>query len=82
LLRARWRTFAILAGTTVLVSLAVAAIWLRFDMRAMPAIEHYSPSGWYLALLPGIFVVGALTLIASLLARITRAINRRAARTT
>jgi hypothetical protein len=82
LVRWRWRTLALLAGFTVVVSLAIAAIWLRVDMRDMPAIEHYSRSGWHLTLLPGAAVVGALTLIGWAIRGISRSIRWRAMRTT
>jgi hypothetical protein len=57
LARRRWRTLALLLGFTVLLSFAIAAIWLLLDTRDMPAIEQYSRSGWYLALALGAFVV-------------------------
>jgi hypothetical protein len=60
----RWKRLALLAGLTVLASLATAVTWLWLDMRTMPAIEHYSGSGWYLAVLPGAYVVGVLMIVA------------------
>ncbi len=48
LARLRWKTALVLAGLTVLASLSIAAVWLRFDMKSMPAIEHYGSTGWYL----------------------------------
>ncbi len=60
----RWKRLALLAGLTVLASLATAATWLWLDLRTMPAIEHYSGSGWYLAVLPGAYAVGVLMLVA------------------
>jgi hypothetical protein len=74
----RWRTLALLLSFTILVSLAIATIWLRLDMRDMPAFEQYSRSGWYLALLPGAFVVGALTLIGRAIRGLSRWIRLRA----
>jgi FG-GAP-like repeat len=78
LARRRWRTLALLLSFTVFASLAIATIWLRLDMRDMPAIEQYSRSGWYLALLPGAFVVGALTLIGRAIRGLSRGIRLRA----
>jgi hypothetical protein len=62
--RGRWRRLALLAGLTVLASLAIGLVWLRFDILFVPAIEHYDWSGWYLAVLPGAYAVGVLMLIA------------------
>ena len=63
LVRLRWRSMALLAGLTVLASAAIAAAWLRFDGRAMPAIEHYGRSDWYLVLVPGAYAAGVLILL-------------------
>jgi hypothetical protein len=60
----RWMSLAGLAGLTVLASAAVAAAWLYFDGRAMPAIEHYGRSGWHLVVVPGAYAAGMLILIA------------------
>jgi hypothetical protein len=64
LVRRRWRHLAILAGLTVLASLAIGLVGLRIDIRSMPPIEHYSWSGWYLAVLPGAYSVGLLLVMA------------------
>ncbi len=63
-IKRRWKRLALLAGLTVLASLATAVTWLWLDMRTMPAIEHYSGSGWYLAVLPGAYAVGVLMIVA------------------
>ena len=66
----RWKRLALLAGLTVLASLATAALWLWLDLHTMPAIEHYSGASWYLAILPGTYAVGVLTLVAWAIRRI------------
>ena len=81
LVRRRWRIAAMLASFTVLASLAIAAIWLRLDMRDMPAIEHYSRWGWYLALVPGAFVASAVILTGWAIRGMSRSILGRARRT-
>lgn len=80
LLRGRLRTLALVIGFAAVVSCALAVIWLRLDMRGMPAIEHYGRSGWYFALLSGAFVVGAVMLIAWPIRSFSRWIRRRALR--
>jgi hypothetical protein len=81
LVRRRWRIAAMLASFTVLASIAIAAIWLRLDMRDMPAIEHYSRWGWYLALVPGAFVASAVILTGWAIRGMSRSILGRARRT-
>jgi len=63
LVRRRWVSLALLAGLTILASLIIGIGWLWTDFRSMPAIEHYSWSGWYLAVLPGAYAVGVLMLM-------------------
>jgi hypothetical protein len=63
LIRRRWRTLGMLAGLTVLASLAIALAWLWVDRRAMPPIEHYTWSDWYFVILPGAYVVGVLFVV-------------------
>ena len=77
LIRRRWRTLSLMTCFAILCSVAIAAIWLRLDMRDMPAIERYSRSGWYASLLPGAFVVGAVTLIGWMIRGMSRGITRR-----
>ena len=77
LVRRRWRNLGLIVGFTALSSLAIAAICLRLDMRAMPAIEHYNRSGWYFALLAGASVAGALMLIGWPIRAVIRGIRRR-----
>jgi hypothetical protein len=64
LVRRRWRRLALLTGLTVLASLAIGLVWLQIDIRSMPPIEHYSWSGWYLAVLPGAYSLGLLLVMA------------------
>jgi hypothetical protein len=52
-----------MTGLTLVTLAIVAAVWLAIDRRAMPAIEHYSRSEWYLAAVPGIYAVGLLILV-------------------
>jgi hypothetical protein len=58
----RWSRLAILAGLSLVASVAAGAYLLWSDMRAMPAIERYSGSGWYLVIIWGAYVVGLLAL--------------------
>ena len=74
LVRRRWRHLFVLAGLTVMASFSVGLAWLWIDARSMPAIEHYTWSGWYLAVLPGAYAVGVLMLMASVIAGIGRSI--------
>ena len=80
LLRKRWRTLIFLTGFTLLASFTMAAIWLWFDMRSMPPIEHYSRSGSELALVPGACVASVLMVVIWLTRQSTRWITRRATR--
>jgi hypothetical protein len=48
----------------VLITVVIGAGWLWFDMRSMPAIEHYERSGWELAILVGAYAVGAGAILA------------------
>jgi hypothetical protein len=81
LIRRRFKTLALLAGFTALASLAIAATWLWADMRFMPTIEHYCPSGWYLVLIPGALVASLLMLIGLAIGSMHRWITWRATRT-
>ncbi len=69
LVRLRRRRLALLAGLTMLASLAIGFVWVRMDVRSMPAIEHYTWSGWYLVLLPGAYATGVLLLVGSVIRR-------------
>ncbi len=59
----RWKVLLRLVGLTLLLSLIIGGAWLWLDHRAMPAIESYSWSGWYLVAFPGTYAVGILILI-------------------
>jgi hypothetical protein len=76
LVRRRWRTLALLAGLTVLASLAIGLAWLWVDLRAMPAIERYGWSGWYLAMVPGAYAASLLMLIGWAMRGISRWLGR------
>ena len=69
LVRRRWKLLAAMASLTVLASLAIGLVWMRIDSRSMPAIEHYTWSGWYLALVPGAYVAGLLLPVGSVIYR-------------
>jgi hypothetical protein len=73
LVRRRWRRLALVAGLTIVASLAIGFVWMRMDIRSMPAIEHYAWSGWYLVVLPGAYATGVLLLVASAIRRWPRA---------
>jgi hypothetical protein len=47
ILRRRWRRLLVFIALTLLAAAAVAACWVSFDMRTMPAIEHYDWSAWW-----------------------------------
>jgi outer membrane protein assembly factor BamB len=76
LVRRRWKAFAWIAGFTVAASALIAAVWLGIDSRAMPAIEHYSRSDWYLAAVPGAYAVGVLIPVAWTLRAAYRILRR------
>ncbi len=64
LYRRRWGTLAAVMLSNLMASAIIAAAWLWFDRRAMAAMEHYGPSGWYLAGIPGAYAAAVLILIA------------------
>jgi hypothetical protein len=76
LIRRRWKTLALLLGLTILMSFMIGAVWLWFDMRSMPAIEHYAWSGWYLVVIPGVYGIGMLILIARATGGSVRLVDR------
>ncbi len=76
LVRRRWKTFGLLVGLTMLTSLIIGAVWLWLDSRDMPAIEHYSWSGWYLVAVPGVYAVGVLMLIGWAIGGLFRFVTR------
>jgi hypothetical protein len=76
LVRGRWKPLARMAALTALASAITAAAWLWADSRAMPAIEHYGRSGWYLVVVPGAYAAGVLILIAWPLRRAYRWLKR------
>jgi hypothetical protein len=76
LARLRWRPAATMAALTALATLAIAAVWLWFDMKSMAAIEHYGSSRWYLVTLPGAYAAAILALTASIVLRIPGFVKR------
>jgi hypothetical protein len=58
LIRLRWRTLATLAGLTFVAGVIIAGVWIRYDSRIMPTIEHYDRSGWPLCLALGAYAAG------------------------
>jgi hypothetical protein len=76
LVRLRWKSLLAFAGLTVFASASIAAVWLRYDIPSLPAIETYDRSGWPLAVLLGAYLAGALYLFGWLLARPYRWLTR------
>ncbi len=72
LVRRRWNPLILLAGSTVLSTTVMAAAWLWIDSRTMPAIEHYERSNWYLAVIPGAYLIGIMLPVGWLVRRIHR----------
>jgi tRNA A-37 threonylcarbamoyl transferase component Bud32/outer membrane protein assembly factor BamB len=70
LARRRWKSLGRLSTLLLLSTIAAAGGWLVYDMRSMPAIEHYGFHGWYFALVPGAFAAGTLLLFAWLIRRV------------
>ena len=62
--RRRWRKLVAFVALTLLVTVVIGAGWLWFDMRSMPAIEHYERLGWELVILAGAYAVGAGAILA------------------
>ena len=75
--RPRWKSALALAGLTVLASLSLAAVWIWFDMKSMPAIEHYGLTGWQLILLPGAYAAAMLSIAALVVLKIHGGMKRR-----
>lgn len=76
LFRRRWRLPLALVGLTIVASAIIAAAWIGIDRRAMPPIEHYSRSEWYLAAVPGAYATGLIILAGSGLRVIYRGMTR------
>ena len=77
LVKGRPRPLAILAGLSIVASSAIAAIWIAFDMRSMPAIEHFGRAGWYLVVLPGAYAASVLFLLGWLIQTTIARVRRR-----
>ena len=78
--RRRWKTLGKLISLALLASIVAAGGWLWYDMKSMPAIEHYGPTGWYFAVIPGVFAAGALLVFAWLFRAATRSATRESGR--
>jgi hypothetical protein len=76
LFRRQWRRLLALIGLTIVSTAIVGAAWLRNDSRAMPAIEYYSRSEWYLAAVPGAYAAGVLIPVAWTLRAAYRLLRR------
>ena len=63
LVRLRWRPLLGLAGLSIAATMIIAAVWMRYDTRAMPAIEHYGRSGWPVCILLGAYATAVVTMI-------------------
>jgi tRNA A-37 threonylcarbamoyl transferase component Bud32 len=64
LVRRRWLRLVWIAILSALVTAGLGAYWWWFDRQRMPAIEHYNWSGWQAAIMPGLYLVGVLTMAA------------------
>ena len=60
----RWRRLVKLAVLSSLATGGLAAFWLWSDGRIKPAIEHYSWSDWHAVISPGLYLAGALAMVA------------------
>ena len=72
----RWRPPAALGGLTILASLAIAVVWVWFDMKSMASIERYGWRGWHLVALPGVYAASALLLIGWAILSLFRVMKR------
>ncbi len=72
----RWRRLALRVCLTALVTVAIGSWLLWSDMRGMTAIERYTWSGWYLIVIPGAFVIGALACVIRIVQSVFRIIRR------
>ena len=75
LVRLRWKPLLRLTCLTVASATITAAVWLRYDSRAMHAIEHYARSGWPLCILLGVYAAGVVKLVGWTLTRSYRYFN-------
>ncbi len=76
LVRLRWRKLLGLLALVALASAAVAGTWIAYDVRTMPAIEHYGRPRWPLALVPGAYAAGLLILLGWPIQRALRWLRR------
>jgi hypothetical protein len=77
LVRLRWKPLIAIAGLTIIASALIAAVWIRHDIRSMPAIESYDRSGWPLAVMLGAYAAGVLNLIGWMITTPYRWLTRR-----
>jgi hypothetical protein len=68
----RWRRLAILAISIALVSLVIGAFMLWADAQTKASIEHYDWRGWYLAVVPGAYILGLLLVIGRIIGAAAR----------
>jgi hypothetical protein len=80
LIRRRVDQLALWVVLSVLCSLMAGLMWLRIDMQTMPSIEHYSWSGWYRALAPGVYYLGLIAAIVWAIRELVRYVERDHAR--
>ena len=64
LLRRRWRRLVKLAVLSVLATAVAGGFGCGSDRQRMPAIEHYTWSGWHAVIVPGLYLAGVLAMIA------------------
>jgi hypothetical protein len=74
LVRRHWRRLLLLLALTVIASVLLGGIWLGWDSHRMRDVEreHYNWSDWYEAVLPGVYAVGVLALVAWAVRRLIR----------
>jgi hypothetical protein len=78
--RRRWWRAGLAAAYFAVVTAVVAAVWLHSDRQHLDEGQRYTPEGWYLVLLPGNLVAGALLVLGVLLWLAFRALRAAARR--
>ncbi len=64
LIRRRRRRLVKLAALGVLATAVLAGFWLLEDGTRKPAIAHYTWTGWYAVIVPGLYFAGVLAMVA------------------
>jgi hypothetical protein len=76
-IKRRWHRLAVIVGLTALTAGVLGAYWILSDIRAKPAIEHYSSSDWHFLAWPAAYAVGAIVLFVWALRGARRLASRR-----